>query len=456
MRRLWLEQAFLSEGWASGVALDIDGSGRIAGLAANAPPADRETVPGCVLPGLPNLHSHGFQRAMSALAQRRRAAAEDFWSWRGVMYRTALALPPDDIAAVTAMAFMEMLERGFTAVAEFHYLHNDSAGAPYADPAELATRVIEAAAQTGIGLTLLPVLYSAAGPNRPPEPGQRRFITDLDGFLRLHAATAERLRALPGAVLGAAPHSLRAARAADVAALSGLLPEGPLHIHAAEQTGEVAEVEAALGARPVEFLLREAGVDARWCLIHATHMTAEETAGLARAGAVAGLCPITEADLGDGIFNGNTFIDAGGRFGVGTDSNVAIEAPAELRQLEWSQRLRDRRRLVLADPARDGGSTGAALYRAALAGGAQALAQPIGAIAPGCRADLVSLRRAGTDLAALSAETRLDHYIFAGGARLVDRVYVAGRCLVREGRHDARAAIESRFAAALRRLEDAL
>lgn len=452
MRRLWLEQAFLPAGWSAGVALDIAADGIIAKLEHAAPTADREIVPGCVLPGLPNLHSHGFQRALAALAQRSRAAEEDFWSWRGVMYRTALALTPDEITAVTAMAFMEMLERGFTAVAEFHYLHNDPSGAPYADPAELAARVAAAAEAAGIGLTLLPVLYGQAGIGRAALPEQRRFARDLDGFLRLHEATRTMLAgALPDAVLGAAPHSLRAARPADILALPRLVPDGPLHIHAAEQTGEVDEIVAALGARPVEFLLGEAGVDARWCLIHATLMTPAETVALARSGAVAGLCPITEADLGDGISPAAAFIDAGGTWGVGTDSNIAIGAAAELRQLEWSQRLRDRKRLVLADPACDGGSAGTALYRAALAGGARALAQPIGAIAPGRRADLVVLRHAGTDLASLPAALWLDHHVFTAVAP-IDRVYVGGRCLVEDGRHRGRAEITARFAAALARI----
>lgn len=453
MRRLWLEHGWLSEGWADGVALDVSPDGTITRVAREATPGDREAILGCVLPGLPNLHSHGFQRAMAALAQRKRTSAEDFWSWRGVMYRTALALTPEDVAAITAMAYVEMLERGFTAVAEFHYVHNDPSGSPYTNPAELAVRVAAAAAETGIGLTLLPVLYSQAGIGREPLPEQRRFITGRDAYLRLHDACRTMLaQTLPNAVLGAAPHSLRAARPTDVAAIAGLIPEGPLHIHAAEQIAEVTEVEAALGARPVEWLLDEAQVDARWCLIHATQMTHGETARLAQSGAVAGLCPITEADLGDGVFDGPTYIAGRGKFGVGTDSNIAIDAPGELRQLEWSQRLRDRKRLVLADDTRDHGSTGTSLYRASLAGGAQALGQPIGTIAEGARADLIALRRDDTDLASLPHDLWLDHYIFAGGSSLIDRVYAAGVCVVQDGRHHRRDAIHERFAATLRRI----
>ena len=453
MRRLRLEHAWLAEGWTPAIGLDVAPDGTILRVIRDAARDGRETIAGCVLPGMPNLHSHGFQRAMAALAQRRRISAEDFWSWRGVMYRTALALSPEDVAAITAMAYAEMLEAGFTAVAEFHYLHHDVSGTPYADPAELAARIAEAATETGIGLTLLPVLYSAAGIGCPPRPEQRRFVTDRESYLRLHDAARTMLaKTLPDAAIGASPHSLRAARPDDVAAIAALIPDGPIHIHAAEQTAEIAEVEASLGRRPVDWLLDEAGIGPRWCLIHATHMTPAESARLAASGAVAGLCPVTEADLGDGIVDAAGFVGAGGRYGVGSDSNIAISAPAELRQLEWSQRLNRRQRLVLADPAHDSGSTGAALYRAALAGGAQALGQKIGAIAEGCRADLVSLRRTDTDLAALPPGRWLDHYILAGGVGLIDSVHVAGACLVRNGRHRRRAAIQARFAETLRRI----
>ena len=454
MRRFWLEHAWLPEGWAPAIGLDIAPDGTILRVMRDAGTEGRETVSGCVLPGLPNLHSHGFQRAMAALTQRKRATEEDFWSWRGIMYRTALALSPEDVAAVTAMAYAEMLEAGFTTVGEFHYLHHDVTGSPYADPAELAARIAEAASVSGIGLTLLPVLYSSAGIGRPALPEQRRFVTDRDAYLRLHDASRAMLaKVLPGAVIGAAPHSLRAARPEDVAAIAALIPDGPLHIHAAEQTAEIVEVEAALGCRPVDWLLDEAGIDPRWCLIHATHMTRAETLRLAASGAVAGLCPFTESDLGDGIFDGAAFVSSGGLYGVGSDSNVAIDAFGELRHLEWSQCLRERQRLVLADPGRDSGSTGAALYRAALAGGAQALGQRIGAIAEGFRADLVSLRREDTDLAALPPESWLDHAIFTG-RNLIDRVYAAGTCVVRDGRHKSRDAIRMRFAETLRRIAE--
>lgn len=452
-RRLWFGWAWLADGWRENVAITIDEAGRIAEVEAGVSQAECEVVPGIALPGLPNLHSHGFQRAMAGLAERGQRRGEDFWSWRHVMYRTANELDPEEIEAVTAMAYIEMLEAGFTSVAEFHYLHHDKHGTPYGDRAELAGRIALAAKASGIGLTLLPCLYSAGGIGRAAEPGQRRFLNDIDGFCRLHGETAAMLRReLPGASLGVAPHSLRAARPEDVARIAALFPAGPIHCHAAEQVAEVDDCVAALGARPVEWLLDHAGADARWCLIHATHMTQGETEAMAGSGAVAGLCPLTEADLGDGIFDGARFLDSGGRFGIGSDSLIRIDAAEELRQFDASQRLRDRRRVVLSP----NGSAGEALYNGALCGGARALNQPVGAIAPGARADIVVLDRAGTDLAALPPGFWLDHYVFVGGSRLIDRVYAAGRVVVERGGHVAREAAVARFRPVLRRLAAAL
>ncbi|MGC9270292.1 formimidoylglutamate deiminase [Acidiphilium sp.] len=452
-RSLWFAWAWLAEGWQKDVALTIDQAGIITAVATGAGQGDCDIVPGIAMPGLANLHSHGFQRAMAGLAERGNRPGEDFWSWRHVMYQVVNALDPDAIEAVTAMAYVEMLQAGFTTVGEFHYVHHDPTGAPYAARAELAERIIAAAQHTGIGLTLLPCLYSAGGIGRAAEPGQRRFINDIDAFLRLHDDTANILRAaMPNAVLGVAPHSLRAARPADIETIGRMVPTGPIHIHAAEQRIEVDDCITALGATPVAWLLDHAGIDRRWCLIHATHMTPDETSRLAASGAVAGLCPLTEADLGDGIFAGPAFLQAGGRFGIGSDSLIRIDAAEELRQFDTSQRLRDQRRMVLSPH----GSAGETLLRGALAGGAQATAQPIGALAPGQRADIVVLDHIGTDLAALPPARWLDHFIFVGGTRLIDRVYGGGRLMVEKGRHRAQASVASRFRAVLRRLVDDL
>jgi formiminoglutamate deiminase len=350
------------------------------------------------VPGVPNVHSHAFQRALAGLVERRGPEEDSFWTWREVMYRFLGVMTPDDIEAVAAWAYVEMLEAGFTRVGEFHYLHNAPDGTRYADPAETGARIAAAAETSGIGLTLLPCFYAHGGcGGLPPKPGQMRFLSDLDGFWQLMDASRRHLVRLPGAILGIAPHSLRAVDAAELRSLLENWPSGAVHIHAAEQTGEVEECLAWSGAQPVEWLLANMPVDARWCLMHCTHMTAEESQALARSGAVAGLCPITEANLGDGIFDAPSFLDAGGRFAVGTDSNVRIALNEELRTLEYGQRLRERKRNRLG-PA--GASTGRHLFDAARSGGAQALGLHCGALSVGLTADIVILDEAHPALVA--------------------------------------------------------
>ncbi len=442
MTTLFAPDALIPEGWARDVRVTIDG-GRIRAVEPGARPAEGdERLEGrALVPAMPNLHSHAFQRAMAGMTERRGPGPDSFWTWRRLMYRFLDVLTPDDVEAIAALLYVEMLEAGFGSVGEFHYLHHQPGGVPYSDPAELAHRIAAAAAETGIGLTLLPVLYVHGGADGAPlAGGQLRFGNDLDGFLDLR----ERARAglLPDGVLGAAPHSLRATTPDELAALVQALPQGPLHIHAAEQQEEVAQVTAWLGARPVAYLLERFDVDSRWCLIHATQMTPDEVAGLAASGAVAGLCPITEANLGDGIFAGEAFLAAGGVFGIGSDSNVRISLAGELRGLEYSQRLSRRARNVLAAP---GGSVGATIHAAALAGGARALARDCGALRPGALADLVAIDRTHPVLAALTPGQLLDGWIFAADDRVVRDVWSAGRRAVREGRHVARDAIEQRY-----------
>jgi formimidoylglutamate deiminase len=360
---------------------------------------------------MPNLHSHAFQRGMAGLVQR----GGDFRSWRRVMYRFLAALTSDDIEAVAALAYMEMLEAGFTAAAEFLYLHHAPGGTAYANPAELSTRIATAAEQSGIGLTLLPVFYAHGGFNAaPPAPEQRRFITDLDSYTALLEAAQHAIAALPDARLGLAPHSLRAATAPELAALVTLAVGRVLHIHLAEQHREVEDCLAATGQRPVEHLLANLPIDHRWCAIHATHMTAAETNALAASGAIAGLCPITEADLGDAIFPALAWRDGGVKFGIGTDSNTAISAPQELRLAEYGQRLTHQARNVLAPP---GISTGRHLWDRATSGGAQPLERRIGAIAPGHRADIVILDPADPALTGRAGDAILDTLIFAAAPR---------------------------------------
>ena len=443
MSSLFLSHALLPGGWAADVRLTFS-EGCIARVRTGAAAVPGEARHAIGVPGLPNLHSHSFQRGLAGLSEVRGPGADSFWTWREVMYRFLATMTPDDVEAITGQAYVEMLESGFTRVGEFHYLHNDPEGHAYANPAEMATRIAAAADQTGIGLTLLPAFYAHGGfGGAPPSAGQRRFVSTLDEFARMHRAS---LPALEGANLGMAPHSLRAVTADELAALLQMVPTGPVHIHVAEQQREVEESLAWSGARPVRWLLDHAAVDARWCLVHATHMDADETARLARTGATAGLCPVTEANLGDGLFAAQDWLAAGGRFGVGSDSNVAIDAAGELRQLEYSQRLHHRGRNLLADAH---ASTGRALFDAALQGGSAALGQECVGLQAGAAADVVTLRADHPSLLARQGDAWLDSWVFGAASGVVDGVWVRGRPIVAGGRHIARDAVARRYARAL-------
>ena len=446
--------ALLPDGWARDVRIDVGADGVIAAVRRDVPAAqssDAERLAGPVVPAMPNLHSHAFQRALAGRTGRAAGAGGDsFWTWRQAMYGMLERLDAEGFAAVTAQAYVEMARSGYGAVAEFHYVHHDPAGRPYGNPAELALAVVGAARDAGLALTLLPVFYAHSGfGGAPPLGAQRRFVHAPPSFARLVdllvAATAG-----GDVIVGVAPHSLRAVTPDELREVVAAAPSGgPVHIHVAEQSREVEDCCAWSGQRPVEWLLSHAPVDARWCLVHATHMTAIEVQGLAATGAVAGLAPTTEADLGDGTFPGEEFIRAGGRFGIGSDSNTSIDPFAELRQLEWSQRLRLRRRNVLAE---GGASVGSALWAAAARDGGRACGRATGAIATGLRADLVVLDADEPALTGLPVEQVLDAAIFGPCRRPVRDVLVGGRFVVREGRHPQEDAVLARFRHALARM----
>jgi formiminoglutamate deiminase len=445
--RYFAETALLADGWADDVLIEIDGQGDVVRVEAGAGRGDAEPVAGVVLPGMANLHSHAFQRAMAGLAETRGETGDNFWTWREVMYRFLERLDPDMVQAIAAMAQVEMLEGGFTRVGEFHYLHHAPDGGAYDDPAEMAARIAAAAAETGIGLTLLPVFYAHSNfGGLPPTDGQKRFVHDVDGFARLVEACRGIAAGLPEAMVGIAPHSLRAVTAEELTAILPLAAGGPIHIHVAEQTKEVDDCLAATGARPVRWLMNHAEVDRRWCLVHATHINAVETERLARSGAAAGLCPVTEANLGDGIFPAPDYLAAGGSFGLGTDSNIVIDAAQELRTLEYAQRLTRRARNVLAGGPRR--STGGDLWRATTTGGAQALGMGRGGLRRGAAADLVTLDSEHPNLAGRSGDALVDGLVFAGGG--IDTVWRHGRRLVSGGRHHAREAIAARYVGVLK------
>lgn len=452
MRPMFAEHAFLPSGWAAAVRIEEE-AGLIARIEPDAPAHATDERVGIAVPGVPNLHSHAFQRGMAGLSERRTREDDDFWSWREIMYHFLDRMDPDDVEAIAALAYVEMLESGFTRVGEFHYLHHAPDGRPYADPAEMSVRIAAAAAATGIRLTLLPCFYAHGGfGGLAPSPGQIRFLHDLDRFAALLDRGASIVTALPGATLGVAPHSLRAVTPDELRAVLGMAADRPVHIHAAEQVREVEDCVAWSGLRPVEWLLENATPDERWCVIHATHMTGAEIAALAATGAVAGLCPLTESSLGDGIFEGPDWRRSGGKLGIGTDSNIEIGAAAELRQLEYAQRLGRRGRNLMADHV--GCSTAESLLRAALGGGATALSAPTSELAVGAPADILALDAGSARFAGATDENRLDCWVFGGGGQAVESVWVAGEKLVSGGRHRDGDRIRKRYRLRLRALMD--
>lgn len=452
MTVLWAERALLPGGWAESVRVEINADGRVGQVRTGADPEGQRV--GLLLPAMANLHSHAFQRAMAGLSESRGPHPRDtFWTWRQIMFRFLDHLTPDDVEAIAALVQMEMLEAGFATNVEFHYLHHQPGGVPYANLAEMSDHIAAAAARTGIGLTLLPVHYQFGGcDGRPLGPGQARFGTDPDLFARLLDAAEDALRPLPAdAGIGVAPHSLRAVSPDALRLCATLRPDRPLHMHLAEQIPEIEEVRAVHGLRPVEWLLEHCAPDRRWTLIHLTHMTDDETCRLAATGAVAGLCPITEASLGDGIFNGTVWRDAGGRLGFGSDSNIRISLVEELRGLEYSQRLRDTARAILAEPER---STGRVLYDAGLDGGATAAGRDTGAIREGLWADLCALALDTPVMAGRKGDRMLDSLVFAGGDGLVREVWAAGRHVVQGGRHPDHDRIVADYLACIASLQE--
>ena len=454
MTSIWAEKALLATGWAENVRIETDRDGRIESI-QEGQPADGHKA-GILLPAPANCHSHAFQRAMAGLTEKRGPNSSDsFWTWRQLMFRFLDRLTPEHVEAIAAFVQMEMLEAGYSANVEFHYLHHQPGGAPYANLSEMAERIAAASATTGIGLTLLPVHYQYGGcDKRALGPGQIRFGNTLDAYAELHARSAETLVHLPAdSRIGVAPHSLRAIAIEDLEHHARLAGDAPLHMHLAEQIAEVEEVEAAHGKRPVELVLDTIALDDRHCFIHCTQMLPHETEGLARSGAVAGLCPITESSLGDGIFDGVRWLDNGGSIAVGSDSNIRISLSEELRTLDHSQRLRDHSRAALATADK---STGRRLFDAINSGGASVSVRDNGALAVGKLADMVALDANAVDLVGRDGDTILDCYVFAGDDRLVEDVWSAGRHVVSGGRHGKREAIVAAYVRTMKQLGEAI
>jgi formimidoylglutamate deiminase len=453
VNQLRARHALLPQGWARNVLIAWDSTGTLTDVRANA-----DGVPDVdyVLPGMVNLHSHAFQRALGGLTERAGSnldnTADSFWTWRDLMYRFAATITPEQVQAIAAQLFVECLRHGYTALCEFHYLQRDPDGRRYARPAEMAEQVAAAARSSGIGLTLLPVLYSHAGfGHLPLTAAQQRFRTDVSDVLDIVAALAP-LRSSQMEV-GAAPHSLRATSVEQMRELvDGLAAGRPLHIHIAEQQAEVDQCLAFCGQRPVDYLLSNLDIDARWCLVHATHLSSDEITRLAASGAVAGLCPTTEANLGDGLFPLAPYLGAGGAFGIGSDSHVSHSPVEELRWLEYGQRLARQRRNVAATPAEP--DVAAFLWRGALRGGAQAAGRPVGALAVGKRADLLVLDAAHVNLDGVDAADVLGRFLFSGNDNLVRDVLVGGQWVVRNGVHFNQDSIAHRYTLALHQLRE--
>ncbi len=455
MPSYFAHSALLPSGWSDAVSFSINDQGFFTNVRPNADPGGTDILPGVALPGAVNLHSHAFQRGMAGLAERGAEEAENFWSWRDVMYDFVSSLTPDDVQAIAAQLYVEMLRAGYTSVVEFHYLHKDPQGAPYATLGAMSEAVLGAAAATGIGITHVPTFYSTGGFGRAPvSDTQRRFVMDPDMLLLLLEGLIAEAAGDPQRRVGLGLHSLRAVPIEQldpmVTAAWSIDSEAPIHIHVSEQRREVEECVATLGARPVEWLVDNSPLDSRWCTIHATHVSPDEVRALSSSGAVVGLCPTTEANLGDGVFPLSDFLGSGGTIGIGSDSHVTVDPAAELRLLEYGQRLLWENRNVAARG--QGRSTGAFLYQASLKGGARAAGRRVGALAEGHRADIVVLDPNHPTLAGRTGDTLLDSWVFSATGSPVSGVMVGGQWVVRDGHHDGEEAIADRYRNTMARL----
>ncbi|MCP4274793.1 MAG: formimidoylglutamate deiminase [Gammaproteobacteria bacterium] len=441
MKQLYFDQLYTGTQWlTNGVLVEIDAAGNLVSLCESSTPGDAERVPGIALPGMPNLHCHAHQRVMAGLAEWSRGD-DNFWSWRQLMYRVVNQITPEQLQVIAAQLYMEMLQQGYTAVAEFQYLHHDLKGKPYTDRAEMSLRSIQAAEQVGIGMTCLPVLYSYSN-FAATQPGveQRRFINNISGFMPIVESLQQATKDNQNFQVGVAPHSLRAVSHEQLKELVEITAGIPRHIHIAEQQKEVEACLAAYGQRPVAWLQSNIELNADWCLIHATHLDADETTRLARSEVTVGLCPTTEANLGDGFFPIHDYQQQGGLWGIGSDSNVSLNPTEELRWLEYGQRLQHQQRNVLGES-----HTGTALVAHALRGGARACGRAIGSLQPGYRADIIVLDQEHPLLYGRHASQLLDSWVFAHQNTPINHVMVGGHWQIRDGHHINEQQITTQF-----------
>lgn len=450
--RFRFASAWLPEGWRKDVVITVDDKGEIVAISPDDSASPATRVAGAAIPGMPNVHSHAFQRAMAGRAECRAAGQDSFWTWRETMYELARQMTPQLLNAIAAQLYVEMLKAGYTSVCEFHYLHHRADGRPYADRGAMMQAIADAASTSGIGLTLLPTLYQSADfGGVAPTPRQRQFTLEVEQFIELWDAA--RSHRCANVNVGVALHSLRAVPEAQLRSVLQAVSSrdcNAIHIHVAEQQREVVASLEYSGRRPIEWLLELAAVDERWCLVHATHANDDELRAMAQAKVVVALCPTTEANLGDGLFPLIEYRALGGRMAIGSDSHVSVSPPEELRWLEYQARLARRARNVLAEG--DDSSTGASLWKLACAGGAQASGRNIGQLAIGCRADIVVLDTDSPVLTCSRADELFDSLIFSGQPSPIRDVMVGGRWLVENGHHFAEEAVAAGYKRALRLL----
>ncbi len=455
MGSIWAKHALTDAGWQQSVRVQMDAAGRIATLETEVDAQHEDMRTDILLPGMSNVHSHAFQYAMAGLTEIAASGDDNFWSWREVMYSFLAQLSPEQVGGIARYLYVQMLKAGYTRVGEFHYLHHAPDGKPYANPAEMSLHILEAARDSGIGLTHLPVLYAHSNfGGKPPVEGQRRFIHDVDSYLELLQSLQRYTTGEERLLLGWAPHSLRAVTAEEIQQVQSCLPslgmlQVPVHMHVSEQQKEVDDCLLWCGQRPIEWLLEHMPVDSRWCLIHATHASQEEAQAMAKAGCVVGLCPSTEANLGDGIFPAVAYSRQGGRAAIGTDSHVTINPLDECRLLEYSQRLRQEKRALLAEV---GFSVGASLYDQLARGGAQATGIDAGSISVNQRADLVGWSLQDPRFAGKVGDQWLDTAIFTLPHPPVQHVWVGGRAVVVDGRHPKEEAYGRQYISILEKL----
>ena len=454
-KHIFAKKALLPNGWSNNVIIEIDQSGLISNVTENNNhKVDAYLNEEIILPAMNNLHSHSFQRAMAGLTEARSPQGNDnFWSWRSLMYQFLDVLTPEEIYSITLFSQMEMLQSGYVGVGEFHYLHNQIGGTKYDNIAELSEKVLEASEESGISICLLPVIYERGGcDNRELEGGQLRFHNNIDTFEELYNQIKVFLSKNENFSLGVAAHSLRAVKNETLNKIIDLT-NGPIHIHAAEQVKEVEEIKSFYKMPPVEFLIENFDINKRWCLIHCTQMSELETELLSKSGAVAGLCPVTEANLGDGIFNGFQYNERKGLYGIGTDSNINISLTEELKTYEYSQRLLNKKRAVISNQKK---STGRKLFDDCLEGGARALQINNGKIQKGFNADLISLPNANNELDGLEDDKILDYWIFASRENDVQKLWNKGKCLVENGKHLNFDDIQSNYRKTIKNLQEKL